>query len=375
VSARRLAWSAIGLVASGGLVACFDLFHSTTFTNGCDESATAACEDASVAPAPEAGPVDAGTDGPLDFCAWDHATARKAALRACAWLGACAGAAGDDAFGACVVRATLAYDCAANPNRPVRGAARDAWRCLAKAASCGDVGACVEPSGTRGLCAATDAGYVQCDGTSNKGTLITCAPGGATGATPASLESCAAEGQTCAPLGATAACAGASVACASAGVSCDSAGALHDCDPDAGPADLGVDCTSYGAGACVGSGACLALGDAGCAATSAVTCSANGTATGCPSGVVEAVDCASVLGVASGACDPGASGRPWDVARACATSAACGADTCSGSILASCARGATVSLDCASEGLGGCTLATYPGDTTPHARCGQPDGG
>jgi hypothetical protein len=350
----------LAFLAGASVMACFDLFHSTNFETGSCALDGAACEDAAAVP-----PVlDAG------------ATPRELAQHACAWLGACAGAAADDAFGPCMFRATLAYDDTVAPSRPVIGAARLFWSCLASATSCAEVLACADPNGVQ--CQATADGYLQCDDSTTPAPIVTCSPSDGGSVPPPALESCTPLGQSCLLVGTVAACSGASEACASAGVSCDDAGNLHDCDPEGGPFDLGVSCASFGAGACVtvGSGlsACTAIGVPGsCAATSDVACEDGGFVTGCPAGAPETVNCQAVLGLG---CSPTAPGRAWDVSRAC-YNGTCGADSCSadGTMLTSCARGATVTFDCASHGLGPCTLVTYAGDPSPHAQCGAPDAG
>ena len=120
-----------------------------------------------------------------------------------------------------------------------------------------------------------------------------------------------------------AACAGSSldVRGRDGGASCTTSTQLEDCETgDAGAIDRGIDCTSVGAGACVtgAPAACAATGDAGCVPTTTVTCDRNGVATGCPSGVVEAVDCNALLGSATG-CDPAArtaGGPSWGTSPA-----------------------------------------------------------
>jgi hypothetical protein len=135
-----------------------------------------------------------------------------------------------------------------------------------------------------------------------------------------------------------------------------------------------VDCTSFGAGSCSTTyGACNAIGAGTCDAGPAITCNGS-VATGCPSGVPETVDCNALTGGNAGlglACDPNASGRGWDVSRAC-SNGACGlpVDACSSGVLTSCVRGATVSVDCRAVGLGDCTL----NDASARAQCGAPAG-
>jgi hypothetical protein len=368
---RLVAFGVASVLLSAPLVACFDLFHSTTFETACDLDA-AACASEAAAPVVDAGPGDAAPDGPTNFCAWDETTARNVAIRACTWLGACAGALADDAFGPCVARATLAYDCAANPNRQVLSTAHTYWACLSKVATCADVETCVDPSGSRVACGASANGYLGCLGSADPSTFAAC---GTTASTPP-LGSCAGLGQVCASQSTTAACGGASSTCGQSGTFCDDAGGLHDCDLDAGPFDLGVICTSFGAGACnAGAGACMASGTGTCTPTSAITCD-GGFALGCPSGAPEIVDCQTILGVsAASVCDPSGPGRSWDVFRACTTSDSCGdaSDSCSDGVVTGCFRGASIAgIPCSSLGLGPCTLVTYPGDPTPHAQCSPP---
>jgi hypothetical protein len=381
VPRRRRGPVAAGLLAAAvaaGLaaapVACVDLFHSTNFETLCDlDAAACASSDASA-------PVVDATPPPFDgnFCLWDSATARANALHACAWLGACAGPVGDNAFGPCVVNATLAYDCATNPNRPVIGAAYAFWSQLWSASSCADVRNAVLPADTNGSCSASSSAYAGCIGSTS--TLLVCAAddGGASSA-PASVENCAALGQTCAGAGVVAACAGAASTCSSAGTSCNGTH-LDDCE-DAGPFDLGVDCASFGGGRCA-NGACASTGDA-CEASAAVTCNGN-VAMGCPSGFAEQVDCAALLAptTAPPPCNAGAGGRPWDVSRACNVGSCSDVnDSCSPSGLAtlsSCARGAIFSVSCTSLGFAGCALVSVPNDPTLHAACippSAPDGG
>jgi hypothetical protein len=375
--ARIVPTAALAITFGGWLVACVDLFHGTSFASACDVDAAACAPlDANVADDAPIVVEDAGTDGPTNFCAWSSATAAANAAHACAWLGACEGAFDDNAFGPCMVHAVLAYDCATNPNRPVIGAAHAYWDCLWQATTCGDVANCVEPSGTRETCAGAGAAYVACD--PSTAALIACGGGVASGSPPAGLESCAALGQTCTTSG-PAECSGSTTACsgASSGAMC-AAGTtrLHDCDPDGGALDYGVDCASFGAGSCFSGafGACLATDGAPCAPQSAVTCEDGGVAVGCPSGVTEQIDCDAVLGVTGGAstCNPQAPGRQWDVSRACSLGTCDGQhDSCdpTGPTITTCFHGATFSASCKDLGFTSCALATYPGDPSQHAYC------
>jgi len=357
---RAIACGAFAFALGASLVACIDLFHGTDFESACDLDASACgAVDASVGIDATPPPQDAGSDAPTDFCQWIPTTAAAYAVHACAWLGACEGALGDDAFAPCMLHAMLAYDCAANPNRPVLGAAHAYWDCLWQVQTCGDVDHCVEPSGTHETCADDDAGYVACD--PEAGTLVACAADLANGSPPTAVESCVPLGQTCSPSG-VATCIGSATPCADVGTSCEGT-ALHDCDPDGGPTDYGVDCASFGSGSCVGSGACGAVDGGSCTPTTDVTCD-GGLAMGCPSGTTEQVDCNAVLGQPSATttCDETAPGRPWDVSRACSmgtcqTGDSCGTD---GKTLLSCTRGASVSIDCTLQGFTRCVSLPYP---------------
>ncbi len=381
--ARVVAHGVLAFAVAASLVACIDLFHGTDFESACDVDA-AACEavDANMIDVAIPPVQDAGSDGPTDFCLWNGATAAVNAAHACTWLGACEGAFGDNAFGPCMVHAVLAYDCNANPNRPlvVGSAAHAYWDCLARTTSCTDVDRCLQPTGKHAICADDDAGYIACD--PEEGALVACAANLANGSAPTGLESCVALGQTCSATGA-AACGGTGTCtAANAGtVTCDpSTKALRDCDPDGGSIDYGIDCTSTGSGKCGTSGtACGAIADSGCLVTTDVLCTNDGHATGCPSGAPEDVNCNAVLGQPSGTsstCDPNAPGRAWDVSRACSVGPSCAqsGDSCSGTVLSTCTRGAPLVYDCKSQGFTSCATVTYPGDSAPHAHCANDAG-
>ena len=363
------------LCVAAALFACGDLFHSTNFESVCDLDATAcanAADGAALEAAADDAAPDAGTPFPANFCLWDDTTARANAAAACAWLGACSGPLGSNAFGTCFVDAMLAYDCAANPNRQVIGSVHTFWDQLWRAKSCADVAAAVEPSLPGDTCGASSYAYVACEVGGNVATRLACAVSDDGGADQG-RENCAARGQTCTAIGTNAVCTGSLGACGTAGGTFCSGTELHDCQGDGG-IDLGVDCANFGAGTCssggAGSGgACAAVGDAGCAPTSTVSC-VGGLASGCPSGVLEQVDCGRLLAT-GGSCNATADGRPWDVARACSVGP-CGADSCAGTVVQSCARGAAVQVDCAPIGLGPCSLVHISGDPIPHAACSPP---
>jgi len=363
---------AIGL--AGGLVACFDLFHSTSdIRTACQiDAQTPGCADA----APDAAP-----DGAIDFCAWPPATARDSAQRACAWLGACETPMGRNAFGTCVLQAELTYDCSLNPGHAARGKTRDLWACLSSVHSCADVDACVFPRGPQPCESPGD--YTACGNASgptgdNDDVRVECADGGTTHG-----ENCALWGQTCATDGVSGVCAGsrdAGIGCTMANRECYGT-TLHWCT-DGG--DVGIECADYGAGACNGFPtattaqwfACLPSGDAAtCSATQSATCS-GGFATSCPAGVVETIDCDGLL-QANGACVAGDLSPPFDWTSPCRLEpapdggGAC-AESCNGNVVGGCERGVPVSVDCVSVGLGACRMVTTDTGTETHPACAPP---
>jgi len=355
--------------------ACIDLFHSTDFEAACanDAACIPAASDGSAGDAGDepAAPADA-SDAPNeaappsdDFCLWDAPTVRTRAARACAWLGACDGPFGGNAFGNCMASAVLAYDCTANPGRRIAGAALDYWTCLAKATSCAAVDACVFPGGIQ-ACGAVFSETVGCSGadggaaTTNPRTRVDCKAAGH----PSGAENCVATGQTCnSQMPST--CSGPSAgACSAPGISCNGT-ALRDCT-DAGT-DLGIDCALFGKGQCVGDGGvagCAPATTTACAATATVTCS-DRTVVGCPSGYEERIDCARYL-VDAGTCDPTAPGRSWDVSRACIpVSATPCTEQCSGTTLSGCMRGVPVTVDCVGLGLRACAMVSLEAKSSP----------
>jgi len=182
--ARVLGLLAVASTTLGaGLMACIDLFHSTS------DVLTACQLDAQ---APGCG-KEAGVDASTNFCDWTDDVARQHAAHACAWLGACESPLGRNAFGSCMFQALLAYDCAANPNHPVKGKTHDLWDCLSQATSCGAVNACVFPQGPQ---ACGGGPFVTCatqDGGFNADVRVECLAD----KDPANGENCALWGQTC----------------------------------------------------------------------------------------------------------------------------------------------------------------------------------
>ncbi len=365
----------LGLVVAttcvaAGLVACFDLFHSTSdILTACQiDAQTPGCSDAAPGTDAEAG---------IDFCAWSTAEARQSAQRACAWLGACETPLGRNAFGTCMFEALLAYDCTANPDHPARGKTHDLWACLSAAQTCADVDACVFPRGPQPCTNAYD--YTACGTASgptgdNDDVRVECIDGGVTHG-----ENCALWGQTCAYSAGVGSCAGGRDAGSGCSPECFGS-ELHWC-VDGG--DVGIDCADNGAGACGGFPtasaaawlACLPSSDAGaCAAAATATCS-NGIARSCAAGAQEAVDCDELLQVVD-ACVPGALSPPFDWTSPCRVEpgpdgGAC-VESCSGTVVGGCERGVPATVDCATVGLGACRMVTTDDGTQTHPACAPP---
>jgi hypothetical protein len=374
---RVIALGALSAGLGAGLVACFDLFHSTSgIVSACDLDAQA-CQDAGAQAEAAAG--DAGTD----FCSFAPLDAVAHAQHACAWLGACETPMGGNAFGTCMFDALLAYDCGANPNHLVRGRAHALWDCLWQVQSCGDVARCIFPAGPPS-CRWNGVNFTACGSASglqgNADVRIECldVDGGL-----AVGENCALTGQTCAGDSTVGTCAGAPLDAGGTGcVTTECTGTrLHQCG--GGGVDVGLDCADNGAGRCAGFMrpgdtmvdwiACVASGDAGCQATEAAQCT-NGYATSCPSGVPEAVYCTDLLqvvGAPNGGCVAGNLSPGFDWTSPCVVDPPmCTGDSCDADGgLVGCARGAPYPLDCASQGLGPCQMVSTDVGTAMHAAC------
>ncbi|MEO8874350.1 MAG: hypothetical protein ABI461_02085 [Polyangiaceae bacterium] len=338
--------SAAGIVTAGAFFGCGDIFHSTDFP-----SADGGGGGGGSLVTPEGG-----------FCSWSEATAKTNALNACALVAACQSPIGDNAVGTCIVNATLAYDCAANPNRPVIGQALAYWQCVASAKTCADVDSCVygdPPDVTKRVspptCGGSGSSFTACGKSAQANSRLDCrAPGD-----PSLGESCLATGHTCATKnGGEALCLGGEgIACTK--TSCG--GTQLDFCVDAGGGttfDRGVDCASYGAGSCVDKDAgptCEpVVGDAGtCAPSPGIRC-AQDVALGCGAGIPERVDCAALANGVT--CNASQTAPAYDIAAGCfARTPTCSNDSCSGAALNACVRGASVTVDCISLGLGPCT--------------------
>jgi hypothetical protein len=372
---RRVAPVAMGVafgLLGAGLAACFDLLHDTgDLKTGCQvDASTPGC-------APDAGAATA--------CAPSGVEARKSAQHACAWLGACEGPAGRNAFGSCMFGALLAFDCSANPNHRLRGKQASLWTCLARAQSCDEVNTCVFPAGSQ-ACKAPGPGDFAACGTAESGTadnydvLVHCRDDGGTQGSPAvGGENCALWGLTCSSRAGAGECSPErDAACPPPG--CYAGSVVHWCSSGR---DLGVDCSGSGASGCsvfpsrdAGQwAACLpeAAPGASCAPRTTATCN-GGVAELCPAGTPESIDCAALLGAGPGAeaCRPGLLDPPFDWTSACAVDPpACVSDSCDGGVLTGCDRGAALSVDCTAVGLGPCsmppTLGPSPG--VLHAAC------
>lgn len=384
---RRWAAAAWTALAVGCVPACVDLFHSTSDIRTACQIDASACAQPAGTPGDDASTLCAPPDAALAI-----------ARHACAWLGACASPMGFNAFGSCMVQATMAFDCAANPNHLAIGRVRDLWACLAQASSCPQVSECLFPQGVPPCSAAgtTACGGSPLDGAASTSTIrIECGSaagedGGAPSAEPSGEENCQLWGSICVSDGGSASCGNA------AGLVCGTGEIVDICTPPSqvswcGPNSEGalqaawIDCAGNGAGRCNGfpSGgeaqwvSCVPSSDAGqagaCAPSLSVTCE-NGVARSCPTGESETVDCAAILGDPGNASACNAALRldpPFDWTTPCGfLPSQCDADTCDGSILTSCARGASFSVDCRQENLGDCQMTYTDLQTQVRSKCG-----
>lgn len=370
-----------GALAASGLplLACVDLFHATDFETLCTASPTdPACDAATDAAAkPDVDGSEAADGAPAhpDFCAWNTAEARKQALRACAWLGACEGPLGESVFGPCVVRAQLAFDCTANPALRPRGEVDAFWGCLSTVASCGDVDRCVFPGGVQDCNEVLTGSSSACGGdatgtgpvAANKRTRVECSgpKGRAVG-----VEPCVMLGKTCSKENdSTATCSGtAGFDCTTS--QCSSSSAVNCTLAGTRTIDRGLDCSGYGDGDCVltttGSPSC-APSDAATRCTDEAPPACDGTdVTTCIANRETRVHC-NLLGLP---CDVSEPVEPSDPSAACVDRSGitcAGSDACEGLLLVSCGRGARFSVNCQKVGLGACKVAA-----NGRAACGAP---
>jgi hypothetical protein len=282
--------SVVAAALGAGLVACFDLLHSTSGILDACQLDAAACGDA----AP-----------PVDFCTWEGGMPQTAAAIACTWMSTCEGTSQFDDFGECMVRALLAYDCQANPNNPVTGATKQAWLDLLQAQSCADVDRIVFPGGVPS-CPNAGAG---CDGV----TRVFCTEGGAR---PFG-ENCALWNQTCV-----------NVACAGC-LGCFAVADAGGCTPDASATCNGDIATSCPNGS-----------------LETIDChellQQSGT---CNPGRLAGQDPTSPCYLDAGVAEAGDSGDAGDSGVGCT-------GACSGNSVTTCARGVANTFDCTSIDAG-----------------------
>ena len=364
---RALRLGAGALALATGLVACVDLFHTTRYENLCDKSPQACAADAAVADqrAEDVETPD-GTPPPFNLC--DVPGPSEAARAVCAWIGACAGPMGNQAFGNCFIDAIQAYNCEVRPGRPLRGEAAAFWACAYKASlarSCGEMRKCYMPEREQTCTNTGTTRYVAClNDRTSAGTRFVCPVGGGS---PEHLERCQGAGRTCVLEANSARCAPSSAACEP--TRCEGS-LLHTCGAD--NTNTGVDCKFFGAGRCnAAATACAPSDDAATCTGSVITCQ-GAVATGCVAGRRETLECARLGLVCVAGSD--ADMAPPDLAAACqdALNAPCGDDSCDGNTVVTCARGHTYRLDCGTQQLGPCELLPIPDEPLKRARCAPP---
>lgn len=362
---KRRALLAAALVVAPAVAACVDLFHDTDFATLCDVSPDDPACGADAGSA-DTGPPDAPAPA-MDFCALTSQQARDAALKACAWLGACTGFLGDTTFGACAVQAQLAMDCRANPSLRPSGSAATLWSCLATATSCDAIEACLHgPSAP--ACAAIGEGRFTACGPAGDVRVECVAPGGGP---PSSVEPCQIYGKRCAARDETiSTCTGGLGygTCTTSG--CSGTHAVGCSIGGAATVDNGVDCALVGAGRCIdadGGPTCAGEAPPPCDTFERPAACLDGGVSRCLAGRELRVDCAA-LGLPCHLDPP----RPtWDLSSACDArgghETCVGDDECNGSELRSCGRGVPHVVDCTKAGLGPCVYYA-----TGRASCSLP---
>jgi hypothetical protein len=278
----------LSVVSAGlgaGLVACIDLFHSTSGILDACELDAASC-----------------TEALPDLCAWEAGTASANAALACTWLNKCEGTFEYD-FGECMVRARFAYDCnVVVTNNGLTSATKQAWLDLLQAKSCDDVHLAMFRGG-RFTCPADAGAALGCDDV----TRFSCSEGGAL---PYG-DSCALWNETCNANGGCVGCLG-----------CVDAGDAGPCTPDASATCMGdiaiscpsgvleaIDCNELlqQPGTCNSgplpqaldpTSACYFDAGATDAGGCVETCNANNSLTACPRGTTLNVDCAGTIDAA-----------------------------------------------------------------------------
>lgn len=341
--------------------ACVDLFHATDFTTLCTKSpADPACGgDAGVDAAPAEAAAEDSAPPAIDFCAWTSDEARSQAERACAYLGACLGPHGESVFGACVIRAQLAFDCTANPYLRPTGAPMAFWQCMATATTCSAIEACAFGGPAQGCPTIASGKFTRCTSVGGGHTRIECsAPGGKAAS---AVEPCVMTSRTCTDENASVSnCTGALRATGCTESGCVGTNAVE-CDLGGGTnIDRGVDCAGMGAGRCVAEDAgptCAPNASApACSGDPTPACASGSTVSSCVGGRRITINCAK-LGLV---CDDRDPIPLTDVAQGCkrifAAEECTGGDLCNGTKLTSCTRGGQFAVDCAKVGLGACQI-------------------
>jgi hypothetical protein len=368
---QLVAFVSLSVSLSGGLmVACVDLFHSTSEAkNACEQERPAnECDASTVAPADAAEAATPDTSAPADLCAPNSAAAKKLASAVCANLGTCTKGLGENALAPCFRAALQAYDCTSFPHRKLKKGTKryDYYRCLASAKTCEAVQACIWPATVPPRC--TNAGSACPKETNVRSECLANSP-----ATTA--ESCAAQGRQCSTdlgnglVGCTGPEGFSCVASACKGTK------LSDCVavPDTSASiDRGYDCADRGSGEC-GKGGGTSTGPAcvpdGPACSGRVTC--NGSiAQGCIDSKTDAVDCAA-LDLRCPQNTPVTAVVPSDPLTFCEPKdpSPCDPDHCEGTTVRSCSNGLRFDYDCATGGRGTCVEEKVAGEN--RAFCSQ----
>lgn len=318
-----LSLSVLSAAFGAGLVACFDLFHSTSRILDSCELDSATC-------------VEAGTN----FCSWDSGTAYANAGTACAWLEACETPIDHHDFGDCMLRALLAYDCSASSAHPT-GPTQQMWDALWQARSCDDVKRVVfSPGGVVQSCPAGRTGFacLQNGGDGGYATELYCLDGGV-----AAAENCTLWNQTCDPT---------SPRCAGCLGCYPDDGDAGPCTPDTSATCDGGVATSCPAGTPVSIDCDELLQQSG----------------GCNQGTLSTPkDPTSACYVDAGSPASDAGGD----AEAGAPTSGC-TESCSGTMITGCAHGVTYTFDCAAIGAT-CQSVQSPDQVTHGAACAFSD--
>lgn len=315
------------------LVSCVDLFHSTDVETACDKN-----------------PGDpACTSSAITTCTTGN-EARRLAERSCAWLGACEGGTGRNAFSSCMVDALRVFDCDVAPERKAQGDLISHWSCLASADSCGDVDKCVYGEKSPPVCDDASLTY----GCVDERVYTVCNGAGR----PANAEDCSLLGKVCSGgTNGIFGCTGAQKrSCAQSG--CKGDRYLVSCSNGV---DYGFDCNGYQT-TCdsTGTSPVCKLGGAPCDQRGAITCK-EGFAQLCGGdGHLDTVNCTAL----GRTCAPIAQTPEVDPIAGCVGAEAC-TDGCAGGVMTSCSNDTRFTFNCKDVGLE-CT------NENGHARCAVP---